>query len=137
MTKPEHMHWKLFYYWMLEGKWRRWCIPGAFFSMVGVWLIPTILRLAFKDSPTVDLILRSFFNITLWPVRFIYNIDFLVETKIVIYIIFAWYALLGAIAGAIVGFLWNLIKRKPQSENCYILENEKVEHDTIRGNNYE
>ncbi len=121
--------WKPLYYWMLEGKWRRWCIPGAFFSMLGVWLIPTILRLSFKDSQTVDIVMRTFFHYTLRPIRFIYDVDFLVETKIVICIIFAWYAILGAILGALVRILWQVVKRKPESENCYVLENEEVEQE--------
>lgn len=126
MSPPEFMQWKLLYYWVLAGKWRRWCIPGAIFS-IAAFILLSFLQFALKDYPVAVEIVKSIVRFLLQPISFLVQFEFFREPVFGFSIVFGWFALIGAIAGAIARILWQLVKRKPQSDNCYILEKEKVE----------
>jgi len=115
--------WKPLYYWVLEGKWRRWCIPGAIISMASFWL--TVIFISnLSNYPNAQVLIRGFIFGLLEPLRFLFESKYPYQKLVLIVALHIWLAILGAAAAYVLGFFWKLVIRKPQSENCNI---EKIE----------
>lgn len=115
LVSPHIMYWKLPYYWVMVGKWRRWFIPGALFFVAMLWLTPLIIY-KLKSFPIAQAYIKVIYFSLFEPLRFVLKHEYPFRKLVWVIAINSWFALLGAAVGTVVGFFWKLIPRKPKSK---------------------
>jgi len=126
MPDPYLMPWVLLYYWVRTGKWRRWCIPGAFCGPF-VFRITVSLCGTFNNSLVIIYFLRPILRSLFTPVILFLKLASIHDSRTSKCIILIWCVIVGAIAGAIARILSLIFKRKSLSEDANVQVIKKIE----------
>lgn len=117
----DNIAFKLLYYWVMIGKWRRWCIPGALISLISLYLGRVAWYIS-RDYPIAQAYITAIFFSLIEPLRLLFYSSIFHYRIMILIALLSWFAGLGAAVGYLIGFSWKLIHEKPKEIKHEILE---------------